>query len=289
MQKIDKIGERFWYMTPVSETDRPILGMVVGDKKTLMIDAGNSEAHASLFLEMLSVNQVKQPDVVVLTHWHWDHVFGLSGLNGTLSISSKKTKKEIEKMVPLSWSDHALDKRVAEGTEIEFCSTAIKKEFPNHRDIQITLPDLTFEDRLELDLGGVTCILQHVGGDHAEDSIVVYINEEKILFLADSIYPDIFSKKWNFTISGTLALVKKLKEFDAETYILSHWKPISKDEFESEANLLKTVAELTGKFKGDKQEITAAYKKQSGRALTEEEIETIEYFVNGFNQEKTGA
>ncbi len=27
-------------MTPVSETDRPILGMVVGQEKTLMIDAG---------------------------------------------------------------------------------------------------------------------------------------------------------------------------------------------------------------------------------------------------------
>ena len=28
-----KIGNSFWYMTPVSETDRPILGMVVGQEK----------------------------------------------------------------------------------------------------------------------------------------------------------------------------------------------------------------------------------------------------------------
>ncbi|MEC2715045.1 MBL fold metallo-hydrolase, partial [Bacillus cereus] len=46
MQQIKKIGNSFWYMTPVSETDRPILGMVVGQEKTLMIDAGNSEEHA---------------------------------------------------------------------------------------------------------------------------------------------------------------------------------------------------------------------------------------------------
>ncbi len=49
MQQIKKIGNSFWYMTPVSETDRPILGMVVGQEKTLMIDAGNSEEHAQLF------------------------------------------------------------------------------------------------------------------------------------------------------------------------------------------------------------------------------------------------
>ena len=58
MQTIKKIGERFWYQTPVSETDRPVLGMVVGNKKTLMIDAGNSEAHAQYFLEELAKRNV---------------------------------------------------------------------------------------------------------------------------------------------------------------------------------------------------------------------------------------
>lgn len=39
MHSIKKIGQSFWYITPVSLTDRPILGMVVGNNKTLMIDA----------------------------------------------------------------------------------------------------------------------------------------------------------------------------------------------------------------------------------------------------------
>ncbi|MGE6299793.1 MBL fold metallo-hydrolase, partial [Pseudalkalibacillus hwajinpoensis] len=30
MQQIKQIGNRFYYQTPVSETDRPILGMVIG-------------------------------------------------------------------------------------------------------------------------------------------------------------------------------------------------------------------------------------------------------------------
>jgi hypothetical protein len=54
MQEIKKIGKSFWYMTPVSVTDRPILAMVQGDSGTLMMDAGNSEAHARLFLDMLA-------------------------------------------------------------------------------------------------------------------------------------------------------------------------------------------------------------------------------------------
>lgn len=286
MQSIEKIGERFWYMTPVSETDRPILGIVVGKEKSLMIDAGNSEAHAKLFLKMLADAQVTGPQILVLTHWHWDHIFGLSGLKGVLSISSTETKTEIEKLVPLTWSDEALDQRVAEGTEIEFCSTAIKKEYVEHRDIKITLPELTFKSKLEINLGEVTCILEHVGGDHAQDSVVVYIKEEKILFLGDSIYPDIFSKKRNYTISGTLALLDKLDTFDAETYILSHGMPISKAEYQGEAKLLRRIAELCAEFNGEVKNITRAYSDEVDRKLSEDELETIEYFVNGYEMTK---
>lgn len=42
-----KIGQTFSYITL---TDRPIIGMVEGTNKTLMIDAGNSEDHAKYTL-----------------------------------------------------------------------------------------------------------------------------------------------------------------------------------------------------------------------------------------------
>jgi glyoxylase-like metal-dependent hydrolase (beta-lactamase superfamily II) len=282
MQEIKNIGNRFWYMTPVSETDRPILGMVTGDKKTLMIDAGNSEAHASLFLDMLATKEVGKPDLIVLTHWHWDHIFGLSGLKNALSISSSLTKSAMEKLQNLTWSDEALDQRVKEGTEIEFCSDAIKKEYEEHRDINIVLPDITFEDKLEIDLGGVHCIVQHVGGDHARDSVIVYIKEEKILFLGDSIYPDIFSRKRNYTPSQTLSLLDTLDTFDAEFYILSHWKPISKNEFQIEARMLGRMSYLCDRLNGNYKEMLIAYEAEVNRKLSEDELETLEFFVNGF-------
>lgn len=282
MHSINKIGNSFWYITPVSLTDRPILGMVVGKKKTLMIDAGNSEDHANYFLEELLKRGIPDPDMVVLTHWHWDHIFGLSAFPKIVSIASKETKQEMEKLIPLSWSDEALDARVREGSEIEFCAKAIKEEFPDHRDITIVLPDLTFEKRVEIDLGGVTCVVQHVGGDHASDSVIVYVKEEKILFLGDCIYPDIFSEKQNYTINETLRLLNELEAFDAETYILSHQRAISKDGFNKEAAKLRTIAQYTDNCLGDQQKIIEEYEKHVKRELTEDEIETITDFVNGY-------
>ncbi|MEH7224135.1 MBL fold metallo-hydrolase [Bacillus sp. JJ1566] len=282
MHSINKIGKSFWYITPISETDRPILGMVVGQNKTLMIDAGNSEDHANYFMNETLKGKVPHPDMVVLTHWHWDHIFGLYALPHTVSIASHETKKEMEKLIPLSWSDEAIDERVKEGTEIEFCAKAIKNEYTDHRDIKIVLPDLTFEKRIEIDLGGVTCIVQHVGGDHAADSVIVYIKEEKILFLGDCIYPNMYSEKENYTIKETLRLLDELERFDADTYIPSHQRPISKEEFNQEVAKIRVVAKYTEICGGDKQKMVEEYKKHVKRELTEDEMETINNFVNGY-------
>ena len=37
---------------------------------------------------------VSNPDFVALTHWHWDHIFGLSVLQNALTISHAETKKK---------------------------------------------------------------------------------------------------------------------------------------------------------------------------------------------------
>jgi len=68
LHTLKSIGERFWYFTPISETDRPILGIVIGDNKTLMIDAGNTESHAKYFLKKLEKENIKKPNMIVLTH-----------------------------------------------------------------------------------------------------------------------------------------------------------------------------------------------------------------------------
>lgn len=282
MHSIKKIGQSFWYITPISLTDRPILGMVVGSNKTLMIDAGNSEDHANYFIQKTLKHENASPDLVVLTHWHWDHIFGLPALPDTISIASAKTRKEMKKLLPFSWSDEAIDERVREGTEIEFCAKAIKEEYQDHRDIQVVLPDVTFDHRVEIDLGGVTCVVQHVGGDHAADSVIVYVKEEKILFLGDCIYPKMYAEKVHYTLKEILRLLDELDAFDADTYIPSHQRPWTKEEFRQETDKLRMIAKYTDLYGGDQQKITKEYQNYVNRELKDDELETISYFVNGY-------
>lgn len=52
------IGKHIYYLDHQPDTDRPLLAAVVGEKHCLMIDSGNSPAHAELFqVELQNVTE----------------------------------------------------------------------------------------------------------------------------------------------------------------------------------------------------------------------------------------
>lgn len=285
MQTLKQHSDRFWYMDPVAETDRPILGAVVGDTHTLMIDAGNSEAHTNLFLDALTERGIKRPSIVTLTHWHWDHIFGLSALTDTVSIASTATKAGMERLLPYAWDDASLADRVEDGREIAFCAEAIKLEYGAERSMRVVLPTLTFDDTLTLDLGGVHVILKHVGGDHAADAVVVYVPEEKVLFLGDALYANLYAPSWRMTPTRTLRLLDLLDQFEAEAYVWSHGQVVTRPEYEKDRDILRHLARITLDFPGNKEAITAQYERLTDRTVDEEVQELISFFVNGSSEE----
>ncbi|MFE4241875.1 MBL fold metallo-hydrolase [Peribacillus butanolivorans] len=281
MQTLQHLSKHIVYLTPVGETDRPILAAVSGAKKTIIIDAGNSVQHAQLFQDELLQANISG-DFLVLTHSHWDHVFGLENVRIPV-ICQEKTYNNIKDMQQLSWEDHDLDQRVEAGIEIPFCADAIKLELGTKRNIDLPLPDIIFETAITIDLGGITCVIEHVGGDHAADSCIIYVPEEKTLFLGDCLYANLYAEKWNYTAEQALLLIKKIEAYDADTYILSHHeKPSTKQEMETELKLMKDCARLVVNYQGNRDLMEQELAKQLNRKLTESELETVGFFVNGY-------
>lgn len=66
--------------------------------------------------------------LVILTHWHWDHIFGMKTMN-RLTISHQDTKDIIEHLKTLKWDDASLDERVDTGEKIAFCRDMIKRRY----------------------------------------------------------------------------------------------------------------------------------------------------------------
>jgi len=101
------ISDKILYLPANHDTDRPILAAVSGSKKTIIVDAGNSSDHAKLFLTELSNYKIPKPKFVAITHWHWDHIFGIHRMN-LPTIAHTKTKEKIEEIINYEWDDKAL-------------------------------------------------------------------------------------------------------------------------------------------------------------------------------------
>ena len=97
--ELKKLSEHIWYMPFEEERDRPNLGYVKGDNWSLAIDAGHSDNHVKEFYALLEAEGLPLPSLTVLTHWHWDHTFGMHAVNG-LCIANEKTNGHL-----LSWSE----------------------------------------------------------------------------------------------------------------------------------------------------------------------------------------
>lgn len=278
--KIRQLTERIFFLPPEQDTDRPILAAIRGKQKTLLVDAGNSAQHASLFLKQLGKEDISNIQMVVLTHWHWDHSFGADELN-VVTIAHEQTKWQLQQLIPLSWSDDALHKRVLEGSESPFCAEMIKKEYGNNRHITIALPNITFKEKIHLDLGDISCRVEHVGGDHSHDSSVIFVEEEKVLFLGDCLYPHLYSEKPIYTVHNVLSLVEQLNTFDADTYVLSHELPLTKSQFQHYTRLLTLLCHCTKEKAGNRHEMIDALTTQLSRELNQSELAAVDCFANG--------
>lgn len=210
--------------------DRPRLGYIKGSKYSVMIDAGNSPAHAQLFLDELKMKDLKTPDFVILTHWHWDHVYGLSHLD-IPSICSAKTQAKLIEMSQWQWDPISMEARLISGEDIEFCDSCIKVEYEDPKHIQVKTADIIFDKFLNIDLGDLNCLILRVDNDHAEDSSVIFIPEEKVIFLGDITSPNYHKGPEHYTLDGITKLMDALEELKFDIAVHGHTEVMSKQEW----------------------------------------------------------
>jgi glyoxylase-like metal-dependent hydrolase (beta-lactamase superfamily II) len=219
---LTKISEHVYWMPP-GPPDRPSLCAVVGDRRTLMLDAGSSNAHARTFLDALWAESAARPSAVVYTHSHWDHVFGGAELGGQVIAHALTAEKLIE-LAARDWSDEGLDQRVAAGHASPQHAANVKQESPSPRTIEVAPADIVFKDGLDIELGGVSVRVRHVGGDHSADSSVMYVEPDRVLFLGDCLCD---STDGALTAELAFPLHDAILRFDADLYVEGHHESVS--------------------------------------------------------------
>lgn len=274
---IHQLTERVWYSDPVAAGDRPVLGIAAGEERSLLIDGGNSPAHVG---ELLSAGLPIPPiAAIALTHWHWDHCFGAVS-TGLPVIACQETERKLRWTRSLTWTDAAIAARVAEGTEMEFCRENIAIEWPgDDRKIQVPTASRVYAEGLTLDLGGLTARLLPVESDHAPDCRVVYLVEERVVFLGDCLYLNMNREPWYRSVTKTRLLLAALLALDADWYVPAHHGLYDREGFRRWAEGLLRLSYAAGGA-ADLEGAERAYQALSGRAPTEDDREVLGEYLN---------
>ncbi|MBQ4375079.1 MAG: MBL fold metallo-hydrolase [Erysipelotrichales bacterium] len=216
-----RFSGRIYYTADEEATDEPFLYYIRGDRYSLMIDAGNSPEKALAFLKECENEGLRKPDLVVLSHWHWDHTFGLCALD-IPSLSSRKTKDKLAEVTRWKWEDADMKKRLETGEEIPFCDEKIRVQYPDPRKIRVKIPDFTLEGKLVIDLGGIHAECETIDTPHTRDALVVRIPEEGVLIAADAEYEDYYDFGGKHELWRLKNYIVYLENTEFHTYLRGH-------------------------------------------------------------------
>ena len=191
-----RFSDRIRYATFEEERDRPCLGYIRGNNWSVAVDAGHSDAHVDEFYDALKNEQLPLPELTVITHWHWDHSFGMHRVNG-LCIANSRTNRHL-------------------------------KEYEGGRPVVIVPADIEFKKTLRLDPGGLSVCLSTSVSPHTDDTTLVYIPEEKFLFVGDCICGEF--PAWEKDSQKTKDLIRTIEGIEAQHCLGGHWTLLTKEE-----------------------------------------------------------
>ncbi|MED3552958.1 MBL fold metallo-hydrolase [Cytobacillus praedii] len=274
---LNKLSNSIYYLSNQDERDRPTLGLVCGDKHSLVIDSGNSVQHAKDFLQEIDKLNVPPVKYVVITHAHWDHFLGMNEFDATVIVNSQ-TNKVIKEWQGYLYDDSSLQKYVNTNKMTSMCKEIIQSEIPNRENFKLNSPNVIFEDSLTIDLGNKFCFLERIKSTHTDDSTIIYIPDEKVIFLGDSVYGANTNSLFHFKQSLLLPMIKDIQKYDSEFFLLGHESIYDKDKMNMYWKELTAASQATKSTSLDS--AIECFKADNKREPNDSELFFIEAFVN---------
>jgi glyoxylase-like metal-dependent hydrolase (beta-lactamase superfamily II) len=219
---LNRYSDTIYYLSNEDDRERPTLGLVCGERYSMVIDSGNSPQHAQDFLSEVENLNVPPVKYVVITHAHWDHFLGMNEFVDATIIVNHQTNDIIKEWQRFSFDDRSLQKYMNANQMSPMCMKMIQTEMPNRESFRLKSPDVIFESTLTIDLGNKVCILDRINSTHTNDSTIIYIPDEKVVFLGDGAYGTTTDSLFHYKQSMLLPMIKDIQKYDAEAFLLGH-------------------------------------------------------------------
>ena len=187
-------------------------GIIIGRDGIVVVDTLISSKNALKFIEDIRSISDKPIKYVINTHYHIDHTFGNCEFKklGAIIISHTNDKDNMENYGEIELKNiqnFRLTENDIEGTTL-------------------ACPVLSFNDKIEIDLGDQRVELIYPGPSHSSGSIMVYLPDKKVLFTGDILVTDYHPFLGEGDINGWIKALDFIMTLDVTTLIPGHG-PIS--------------------------------------------------------------
>jgi cyclase len=188
----------------------PNTGFVLGRNGILVIDSTFTPYHATQALRYIRSVSQKPIKYVFNTHFHSDHTFGNQVFSAKV-IAAKECRETMRSMLKTAWSRESVEKWLDDNPQWK----------DPMADLNVTLPDVVFDEEYEVDLGNQKVILRHVGG-HTGDSSTAWIPSSKTLFSGDLMFKGRYPYTKDANLAVWLAALKTIERMDFEFLVPGH-------------------------------------------------------------------
>jgi glyoxylase-like metal-dependent hydrolase (beta-lactamase superfamily II) len=227
--KTIKVSEHVYVIPDGRVNLVPNIGIIVGNRATLVIDAGMGPRNGQTVLrELAKVN--KNTDLYfTTTHFHPEHMTGVQAFPAnTIVIRPEAQQEEVDRKQPEFI--HNFSQRTADLKALL-------------QDVKPRPPDILFDHEAKLDLGGVTVRMVWLGPAHTRGDNNIFVVEDGVLFTGDVVINRFFPIFPDADASGKnwLSILDQLDEFHPRIIVPGHGEVGDASLISKERTYLKTV------------------------------------------------
>ena len=217
---IQTAAQAYAFIQPNGATNA---GFIVSEEGVLVIDSLMTPSLATRLLS--EIRRVSKAPIryLVDTHYHGDHVFGNQYFVPAPIIGHVNCRQElIEKF------DANMNRYTSGRPEL----------IPELEQIRMTLPDVTFEDRMNIRLGDREINLIYLGRAHSAGDILLHLPQEGLLYAGDIAFHRILPAFPDGHITKWLDVMEETRKLDFDTIVPGHGPVGTKREFDEAKELM---------------------------------------------------
>jgi glyoxylase-like metal-dependent hydrolase (beta-lactamase superfamily II) len=222
-QGVHDIGNGVYgYVQPDGTWGWSNAGLIVSDGEALLVDTLMS---VPLTREMLDqFRRVPGGDRIgrlVNTHANPDHFFGNGLLADAEIIGTNVTKREMAGFNPRMLAS-LKDNYPQMGDAGEFLFETMGRKFDFSGVDELTLPNRTFDGRLDITVGSKAIELVDLGPAHTESDTIVWVSGDRTVFTGDLLFNEGHPIMWAGPVENWIAACRYIIDLDPEVVVPGH-------------------------------------------------------------------